>query len=556
MANNPAIKKKKISTRFRNINILLFSLSIFIMVIVVVVLFAGIIDKISMEYAGQYGTSAAESLSLHIDKEIRLVANATRSGLIIDWMYDEFNQEKMDNAHTLLSDMLYQLYSSNLFIIFDETYNEYKVERTRQSGGFASYRTLDPDRAEDQWYFICVNSNMDYVLGLGVDELTHRKNVWIDHKMIYEGELLGVIATGLEFAHVTGEMFAKYDGNNIRGLVIDSNGLIHMDSALMDNQEFLHNAFHVNIKDEFTDPLALAAINGHLGNISGYFSEIGEPNVIKLYSGSYRYMTIAPIKETDWSVIILSGTPSLFNTSAFIPMGLVAVILLIAFTLATNVVNFRLIFLPLGKLDKSLSNIKQSGEISVYGIERNDELGELSKTIQDLFNKANIDGLTGIYNRRFMEMNLEHTMEMLARSGGILSVLMIDIDHFKKYNDTYGHEQGDTCLKKVAITLKDNITRKSDFAARYGGEEFLVVLPNTDEGGARVIAEKLLNKIGLLGIPHENNSAANFVTISIGATSGQVAYKQHWTDYVKRADDALYESKRNGRNKYTFLMHS
>ena len=170
-------------------------------------------------------------------------------------------------------------------------------------------------------------------------------------------------------------------------------------------------------------------------------------------------------------------------------------------------------------------------------------------------NLAQIDALTGIYNRRFMESELNSVLELLSRSNGTLSILMIDIDHFKLYNDTYGHQQGDVCLKNVAQALSETISRTNDFVARYGGEEFIAVLPNTGEFGARLIAEKLLENIIALNIPHEKSSVAPYVTISIGAASGIVEHTQRWEDYVKRADEAVYKSKKDGRNRYTYVAY-
>jgi len=221
--------------------------------------------------------------------------------------------------------------------------------------------------------------------------------------------------------------------------------------------------------------------------------------------------------------------------------------------LATNTMSYRLIFSPLDQLVRSLARLKENKEERIYGVERNDEFGNLSNTIQDLFIKANHDALTGIYNRRFMENNLQHIMEFLSRSNSLLSVLMLDVDYFKKYNDTYGHEQGDVCLKAVSGALAGSITRVNDFAARYGGEEFAVILPNTDEAGARAVAQKLLENVRMLNIPHSQSSVATCVTISIGVTTGAVAFKQSWVDYLKRADEALYMSKQNGRNRFTYL---
>jgi diguanylate cyclase (GGDEF)-like protein len=171
----------------------------------------------------------------------------------------------------------------------------------------------------------------------------------------------------------------------------------------------------------------------------------------------------------------------------------------------------------------------------------------------ELIDKVHHDSLTGIYNRRFVDENLKRVMRSLSRFGGTLTLLMIDVDFFKRYNDTYGHIKGDECLKAVAGALAKSIKRADDFVARYGGEEFIVVLPNADEDAAKLIADRVLKNILELGIAHEKNDAANCVTISVGATSGNVAPTQKANDYIKRADEALYMSKQNGRNQYNFL---
>jgi len=173
--------------------------------------------------------------------------------------------------------------------------------------------------------------------------------------------------------------------------------------------------------------------------------------------------------------------------------------------------------------------------------------------ISELSTIVHYDVLTGIYNRRFLEESLKRLVKLIARSGGMLSVLMLDIDFFKKYNDTYGHSEGDICLKRVAETLAGSLSRAEDFVARYGGEEFAVVLPQGDVVGAHKIADKILENIRALNIPHEKNEAANHVTVSIGITTGNVLHGQDYREYLKRADEALYMSKNNGRNRYSYI---
>jgi diguanylate cyclase (GGDEF)-like protein len=145
-------------------------------------------------------------------------------------------------------------------------------------------------------------------------------------------------------------------------------------------------------------------------------------------------------------------------------------------------------------------------------------------------------------------------LKRVSDSGGLLSMMMVDIDHFKLYNDTYGHIAGDNCLKTIADTLKRTVAREGDFVVRYGGEEFVVVLPKTDEEGVRNVAERMLENVRLLALPHKTSDAADHVTISIGAMTSKVGYTYNANAYVNRADEIMYKSKRNGRNQYTFEL--
>ncbi len=132
----------------------------------------------------------------------------------------------------------------------------------------------------------------------------------------------------------------------------------------------------------------------------------------------------------------------------------------------------------------------------------------------------------------------------------MLCVMMVDIDYFKRYNDTYGHMEGDNCLKKIAKVLHDNMYRADDFVARYGGEEFVVVLPNTNETGASLMAARLMESIRNCRIPHKNSDVSEYVTVSIGVVTGMVEYSHSIDTYIKRADELLYESKQSGRNRF------
>jgi len=162
---------------------------------------------------------------------------------------------------------------------------------------------------------------------------------------------------------------------------------------------------------------------------------------------------------------------------------------------------------------------------------------------------AMTDGLTGIPNRRYFDETLHKELFRLKRTGSPLALMMIDIDHFKKFNDRYGHVAGDECLKRVAETIRVNIGRSPDFVARYGGEEFVVVMPDTDVRGAEIVAERVRQSIEKLTIPHETSETSPHVTISLGVTSVYSETIDSPDDIVRLADDALYKAKNEGRNR-------
>jgi diguanylate cyclase (GGDEF)-like protein len=176
----------------------------------------------------------------------------------------------------------------------------------------------------------------------------------------------------------------------------------------------------------------------------------------------------------------------------------------------------------------------------------------MNQKILELKNLMQLDSLTGIHNRRYLEDNLDRIVKTLRRSGGELGVLMVDVDFFKQYNDIYGHRMGDLSLKKVAVALKKALSRADDFVARYGGEEFIVILSNTGEHGARLMAERMRASVRNCNIPCEYSGLSACVTVSVGATSGKVTPDRCGDDFIKLADEALYHAKNNGRNNSVF----
>lgn len=181
----------------------------------------------------------------------------------------------------------------------------------------------------------------------------------------------------------------------------------------------------------------------------------------------------------------------------------------------------------------------------------------ISRRLQDINSQLNelamTDPLTGLANRRHFNDQLATYLKQSRRGNEPLSMLMIDVDHFKKYNDMYGHPAGDLCLQQVAAALQEELRRPLDLVARVGGEEFAAILPHTSKAGCRIIAERVLKRIRERQLPHLGNPASGIVTFSIGAATVDADEKEPSAEVmIEFADRALYAAKNGGRNRAMF----
>jgi diguanylate cyclase (GGDEF)-like protein len=171
---------------------------------------------------------------------------------------------------------------------------------------------------------------------------------------------------------------------------------------------------------------------------------------------------------------------------------------------------------------------------------------ELYQQVQRL---ASSDGLTQIANRRRFDEYLDQEWQRMAREGAPLSLILCDIDFFKTYNDTYGHQAGDNCLQQVAQAISFAVKRPADLVARYGGEEFAVILPHTDAQGAAQIAEKIRSQVQVLQIAHAGSQVSQYITLSLGVASTVLFHESSPAVLIAAADKSLYQAKAEGRDR-------
>lgn len=173
----------------------------------------------------------------------------------------------------------------------------------------------------------------------------------------------------------------------------------------------------------------------------------------------------------------------------------------------------------------------------------------LDEANQQLLKLTQVDPLTEAINRRGMDETLQRAWRINQRERSELSIILLDIDHFKSYNDHYGHQQGDECLKQFSQVVKSQLHRPADMLARYGGEEFMIIMPDTPIEGAKVIAAKTIRALEDAQIPHEFSATCGHVTASLGVTSSRFG-ASNIEALIEQADQSLYAAKERGRNRF------
>ncbi|MFY5389885.1 GGDEF domain-containing protein [Acinetobacter baumannii] len=180
---------------------------------------------------------------------------------------------------------------------------------------------------------------------------------------------------------------------------------------------------------------------------------------------------------------------------------------------------------------------------------------ELMQQAQQLSLLSQQDALTGLANRRYLDETLDNEWRRALRHETPLTIMMVDIDFFKPYNDSLGHLKGDQCLKDIATAISSIAARSGDLVARYGGEEFLLLFPMTNAQQAKIQAERLMNAIKKIAIVHPCSSVSPYVTISVGVATTIPRLNDSISAFVSRADHALYQAKTNGRNQYQIALN-
>jgi len=465
-------------------------------------------------------------LEASLNSEIAIALKMAGSPLIKRYFFNPADEELQKIAFEEIAEYRKAFAGNNVFWISD------RDKRYYFNDGYVY--TLDTADVSSYWYNSIMKHPDHYNLTVHFDIGIKKNMLWVNAPVFNNKQkAIGIVGAGVNLP--------------------DFINIIYRDDAGTEELYFFNSA------GEITEAKEVGLVENKV-NIVEVLGKTGEEILAKAKGLKEREIDYFETKDGK-KVVALGSIPDLnwyiaashpITIGGFLQSSMTVLFGIMMATIFAVFVVFNIFVIgmlePLNRMVKVISQTLFDWGLTSHDENHKDEI----RTLGEFLNMTIIDHLTGIYNRRYLDWHLKKIIKSLVRTDSSFSLLMVDIDYFKKYNDIHGHDAGDECLKIIATTLSQCVSRDVDFVARYGGEEFVVALPNTDKNGAQVIAEKLLARIRECNIPHGASDVAEYITISIGGTTGIVKYSQYAQDYIRAADRALYRSKRSGRNRYTF----
>jgi len=373
-----------------------------------------IADDFAQRLARQYSIEAAANFQIYMNPHMVLMQQVSRSTTIARWLANEENPEI--RAMAFYEIMGYAVFSPGTYLMFtiDGSWYAHTFYVDLTVDQFQPWGRINPGTQASQWFFDTRDAETLFILNVQHDRLVEQVHVWLNHRVYYQGRFVGVVTVGFLLDGLFDILFGNYDKNFIRGYIIDRDGYVRVDSA----------GFGIPpsrvLSEAVENPGLSERIESHLrGMVDNVFRPgMDAYDAIRLDSGIYRYGSISPIIGTDWSVVVLSSHAGLFGWR-FLPLigGSFAVLALSV--LAGIVLVRRVALVPLFKLTQSTSAASTTLETELYGLDRNDEIGDLARTVQfmrDSLNSVNADLTAAMRDRDQMNTNLQATTAQLGEA--------------------------------------------------------------------------------------------------------------------------------------------
>ena len=378
-APNKPKRKSRIATRSGRGNLILLFLILSLMAAIAFVIITGISNDNARDIVQVCSTETAQMLSSFISQDISLVRKISNSKAVTGWFADEENPKKMAAAYDEMMVYAEILESTHLFFGIEDSLNEYSTMSNTEIEDFVPFDKLDPLIFDDIWYFDCIGSQNDYTLNIDIDKMTKNWRLWINHKVLMDGNLVGVFCSGIKIPDLFRNIFGKYDEKEVRIYIIDKYGLVQSDNTDIEIYREDHLKY---IQNESSDQFFTAALASYFKQIDGFFGNDSQPEIVKLDTWRFEYAGIAPISNTDWSVIVFHSGNTFSGATRLLPFLLVMFAALFLYVEIRNTLINRLVFAPLSRLTRDVSESK-SADVEFYGNDRNDEIGELARAIRN-----------------------------------------------------------------------------------------------------------------------------------------------------------------------------
>ena len=380
-------KKKKLATRFSLINMYFIVFIMILTIAVCVTMIYNIADTAAMDYARTYTIESVDIMGSYINNMVLIARQASNSTEVIEWFANESDPDKMMTAFNRLIFLTGMLQEGSLNFVIADSLNSYSVESEMEFNDFAPTAILDPMNSDDDWFFSASRTMFDFTMNIGMRHESDDLRLWINHKVEKDGDLVGVLSIAQEFNEIFYDLFDLYATHAVKGYIIDYRGIIQIDSTMTSPGNYSGGNTHILSIN--SDPAFINLIsNDYLRNPSIYYGRRTEPEIIRLPGEDSRYLSVAPIPNTNWLAVTFFDTSSFFDIMSIIPPIGAVVLAMIVYVTASSVLIRKIVFKPLGELTDSVAGSVHD-ERDIYGIERNDEIGELARTTKEAWRRLN-----------------------------------------------------------------------------------------------------------------------------------------------------------------------
>lgn len=560
--------------RFLLLTILFFLISAIPSWFAVRALVEGVTEQWAVRYAEKQVLYDKSRMLQPILREVALSRQLASSQYIREWARNPENKEKTRRALIELESFRRNFADQSYFIGLEKNRQYFHNNAGNEFEGKEFRYVLDPKAKKDAWYFDLIKQGREIHINVNPDLALGITKLWIDVLIRDGNDILGIAGTGLDLTYFINNIVQE-GTPGVTSLFLNHEGAIqlHRDTALIDFASISKSGeerktIELLLESPADRKLIFAAMKE---------LESQKKTVVTAFvtvDGKRQLAGIAYLPEIDWYEVTLIDLDVLLPFSNFFGVVLVYALTLLGTLLLFNLALNRFVLSPMQKLERAMTLIETgqkvphelgltgAGEIGLMMqrfsrmaddvlaarrdleskvIERTRELRESNSRLEKL---SITDSLTGAFNRRHLFTLLHSERERILRGGKSMALLLIDLDHFKKINDQFGHAAGDLVLKE--FVLRSQVTvRATDFVFRYGGEEFVILLPSETAEGAALLAERLRQAFEAEPIAYENHLI--HITASFGVASFRV--DETIESVLSRADQLLYQAKNEGRNR-------